>query len=384
MKGLVAIVDGYRLGNLFAPRLVKRGYQCVHIQSDSLLHKNFINSFKSDDYIAHFVFDNNIDYIINSLKKLNVKFVIPGHEKGVMLADKMSERMGVNTNGTQLSSARRNKYKMLDALRASEVETSQYFMANNRGEAINYAKIIGKWPVIIKPIASAGGEGVAFCYSLEEVASAFDKVLNVENFLGLKNESALVQSLIKGKDYMVNTVSVNGKHFLSDIWFSKKDIIGQHIVFDYDKLLSYEAAETPALLDYIFRSLDALGIKHGAAHNEVTLTKDGPILIETGARVMGSIHPDWISESIGRNQMDLTIDSYIQPEKFNCYSSSYKVKKHIINKFIIPYVSGTIKTIQHLDYIKKLRSFYAFNLHKQIGSRIDLSYDSFRAGTWTI
>jgi L-amino acid ligase len=266
---------------------------------------------------------------------------------------------------------------MQEALTKQRIATSQYFVASNKNEAMECAKKLGTWPVVIKPIASVGGEGVTFCYSNQDIISAFEKVTQVENFLGLNNESVLIQSLICGEEYMVNTVSVDGEHFLSDIWFCKKDIINQNIVFDYGKLITYEASATHQLLPYVFRALDALEIKHGAAHNEVTVTSTGPILMETGARVMGSIHPDWISEAIGRNQLDLTIDSYIEPKKYEHFSEAYKIRKHLSVKFIIPYVSGTIKEIKYLDYIEKLKSFYKLNLHSKVGSQINLAYELF-------
>jgi biotin carboxylase len=377
MNKIVAIVDGYRLGNLFAPKLAKLGYDCVHIQSEAVLHKNFVSSYKAEDYVANIVYDNNLGHIVGLLKNMNVKFVIPGHEKGVLLADIISEKLGVITNGTKVSEARRDKYEMQEALKRHGIATSRYFVAKTINEAVGHAKAIGSWPVVIKPLASVGGEGVTFCYSIQEVEDACAKIINTENFLGLNNDRVLIQSLMQGDEYMVNTVSIGGKHFLVDVWFCKKYVINHTIVNDYFKLIPYNHAVIPILKEYVFKVLNALEIRHGAAHTEITVTAEGPLLMEIGARVMGSVRPDWISEAKGCSQLDMTIDSYVKPDKYENFSEGYTIKKHVLVKFIIPSANGVIKKIRHLDCIEKLKSFYKLNLHSSVGSKLDLAYELF-------
>lgn len=51
--------------------------------------------------------------------------VIPGAETGVELADQLSSRLGLRSNGTQKSIARRNKYYMGETVRETgKVDTS--------------------------------------------------------------------------------------------------------------------------------------------------------------------------------------------------------------------------------------------------------------------
>jgi hypothetical protein len=47
--------------------------------------------------------------------------VIAGSEPGVELADKLSHRLRLRTNGEELSAARRNKYLMGEAVRAAGI-----------------------------------------------------------------------------------------------------------------------------------------------------------------------------------------------------------------------------------------------------------------------
>ena len=49
--------------------------------------------------------------------------VLAGSEPGVELADKLSHRLRLRTNGEELSVARRNKYLMGEAVRAAGIRT---------------------------------------------------------------------------------------------------------------------------------------------------------------------------------------------------------------------------------------------------------------------
>jgi biotin carboxylase len=59
------------------------------------------------------------------------------------------------------------------------------------------------------------------------------------------------------------------------------------------------------------RVLDALGIRFGPAHTELMLTKEGPLLIEIGARLDGSDAPIIGERAYGINQIHLTADCYL-------------------------------------------------------------------------
>ena len=47
------------------------------------------------------------------------------------------------------------------------------------------------------------------------------------------------------------------------------------------------------LIEYNIKVVKALGIKVGPAHSEIILSKDGPVLVEIGARLNGAGFPDF-------------------------------------------------------------------------------------------
>lgn len=71
-----------------------------------------------------------------------------------------------------------------------------------------------------------------------------------------------------------------------------------------------------ALAAYTSAVLDALGIAYGPAHTELMLTADGPVLIETAARLMGTVEQQAVRRSLGVTQADLAVQAVTDPAGF--------------------------------------------------------------------
>ena len=84
----------------------------------------------------------------------------------------------------------------------------------------------------------------------------------------------------------------------------------------YSELVHPDEPEFPALAGYCARVLTALGIDNGVAHSEIMLTRDGPALIETGARVEGACDPAIAQQVVGHSQNSLLVAAYLDPDAF--------------------------------------------------------------------
>jgi biotin carboxylase len=372
---IAVIVDGYRIGVFLAPKLKKCGYRCINIASSP----EFSSSCNLDDCLTNIINFGNVDEVARQLQKYpEIEFVIPGTESGVELADILSERLRLpSSNGTDLSEARRNKFKMIDTVAAAGLRTAKQIAANNVAEIIAWVRKLNEYPVVLKPLRSSGTEGVTFCFNERDIIAAFNNIYSVRSMYNVKNEQVLAQSYLHGTEYIVNKVSLKGQHYLSDMWEYKKIISSTgNPIYDSAKILPYLFEHREELVDYDNRVLDALELKYGSSHSEIILTADGPALVEVGARVMGSVSTDIISLAIGRNQMDLMIDSYTNPQKFlQQISEPYKIKKHLIVKLMISCVEGNIKNILHVEKIRQLPSFYSIDLKVKVGSHLNKTTD---------
>lgn len=215
-------------------------------------------------------------------------------------------------------------------------------------DIINWVKNLGSWPIVIKPLNSAASDGVTICENLLEINSAFERIYNQENKLGIKNEEVLVQEYLEGTQYFVNTVSWDSVHFISDIWVqTRRRLSGRAFLFESMTLCPRDGQTEIELCEYTKKILDALHMSHGAAHNEIMWTKDGPILIELNARLMGaSIDDSSFHQALGYTQAQLLAFAYVFPQKFiKMYSKlKYKITKNLSEVSLIFPKDGFLKS----------------------------------------
>jgi biotin carboxylase len=251
-----------------------------------------------------------------------VEAIFAGAETGVELADKLSERMGLRTNGTALSEARRNKYVMGETIRRAGIRAVRQLRSALWGEISDWLKEWNPDPfrVIVKPLDSAGSEDVTLCNNLSEVQIAYGNIMGKVNGLGLVNRAVLVQEYLDGQEYVIDMVSRDGVHKTVAIWaYDRRPANGASFVCFGQRLLTMDDPHTEELVAYQSRVLTALGILNGPSHGELKWYRNEPVLIEVGARCHGG-EGAWLQAAntvYGYNQLDVSIDCYLDPKAFN-------------------------------------------------------------------
>ena len=186
----------------------------------------------------------------------------------------------------------------------------------------------------------------------------------------------MVETYLKGTEYIVNTVSHDGEHYITDIWMYKKNIIDGKPLYDSEQLILPTDGVVGDLQRYTFSVLDALGIRFGAAHAEVMLTDSGPVLIEVGARVGGNVMPEIHDQSLGNNQARLSILSYVDKERFMTdIKEAWKVKKSIKHVLLSTRQKGIIGSIPFEEAIKALPTFSYMSLSYKKGDMLQPTVD---------
>lgn len=147
---------------------------------------------------------------------------------------------------------------------------------------------------VVKPKNGAGSVGVHLCHGREEILDIVKMGLSGEDMFGNESDSLLLQELLVGTEYIVNTISRDGEHYISDIWRYDKIPIGNGRdgnAYNYARLVTHPNAREYELCLYALKVVDALDITYGPTHGEYMLTANGPVLIEAGARPIGAAFP---------------------------------------------------------------------------------------------
>ncbi|MFI5617753.1 ATP-grasp domain-containing protein [Streptomyces sp. NPDC051567] len=387
LRPVAVLVDAYTSGNHLPPAFAKLGVDVVHVQSTPEL----MTSMRLPDLTAYraVVPYGTPAETAARLREFGPVCVVAGQEPGVELADELSELLGLPTNGTALSRARRDKYEMIEALRRAGVRCADQLKSGSADELVAWAEEHGAYPVVVKPLSSAATEGVAVCRGPEEVRKAAEAVLGTVNIFGEPNDEVLVQSFLQGEEYMVDFVSYGGRRHACGIWQYRKRLDGTHRLYDRDAITPPESSPAPEIIAYMHEVLDALGIAYGPTHAEVIVTPQGPALVEVGARLSGGLLPDFHDLCLGGNQADLTALAYARPQEFldRHAGGSYRKLTEASQIFTATTRDGVVESLDQevLAQIEALESVHLVVPKLAPGSRIRPTVDLYTATlvVWT-
>ncbi|WP_103502561.1 MULTISPECIES: ATP-grasp domain-containing protein [unclassified Streptomyces] len=315
-RPVAVVVDGYSAGNFYPAAFAAQGADVVHVQSTPELMPAMAPP-DLDAYRAN-ITSSDESVLAALLRTLDPVCVIAGQESAVPLADRLSEAVGVPGNGSALSAARRDKYEMIETLRRAGVRCARQLKTAEPDAAVAWAEEHGEYPVVVKPLSSAASDGVSVCDGPDAVRAAARTVLASPNMFGAANSEILVQSYLRGTEYIVDTVSCGGSRYVCGIWEYEKTLLpnGKNI---YNRDLLVDAATDPVaaeLTAYADQVLAALGIAWGPAHAEIIVTDQGPVLVEVGTRLNGNLSAPFHDVCLGHNQAALTAQAYTGPEEF--------------------------------------------------------------------
>ncbi|MFD0634083.1 hypothetical protein ACFQ9X_23540 [Catenulispora yoronensis] len=188
---------------------------------------------------------------------------------------------------------------------------------------------LGAVGAVVRPAdgAGAGTDRARFCADAAQVHAAVSALLGTGGPGGSANVSAtvfggahhsvLVQERLAGAEFVVDTVSIDGVHLVADTWRRVKEVRDLAAtgtpISDFEEPADPAAPEVAAIHSYVLRALDALGVRHGAAHSRVVLTARGPVLVDPGAGLGDDTLP-WVAEKfLGYSTVGLLAAGILQP-----------------------------------------------------------------------
>lgn len=366
----VIIVDGYSTGMFYIDLLQRMGMPAIHVRSipesqDSAIARIADHALAAtgDRYAALVDGSGDISVLVDRLMNYAPLAVLAGCESGVELADRLALRLGLSGNDPELGEASRDKYLMHRAVAGAGCRSLKSCLGSDPDEIVQWAQQSGL-PVVVKPPRSSGADGVHVCNTLEEVRQAAASLIGFRSIMGDRITHVLAQEFAAGDEVVVNTVSCKGRHLISDLWRYHKLITADgRSVYDGAQLVQDFGEMTAATRAYAFSVLDALGIVQGPAHMEVMLTADGPVLIECGARPMGASYPqELLKESLGYTQLELALESYLDPEAFcERFQHPYRLLKHFFIKVLISTREGNLESVPGISLLASLPSVRSGN-----------------------
>jgi biotin carboxylase len=184
----------------------------------------------------------------------------------------------------------RDKHQMRSAFARTGVPSAASYVAASPAEAADIAQTIG-YPVVFKPRTLASSMGVTRVGGPSEVADAFAVASSAAHPRFAREPNILVEEYLEGPEVSVESVVVDGT--VHSVAITRKRIglapyfeeLG-HVVSPAETV-----ADEAAIYDVVAQAHTALGVSVGATHAELRLTRQGPRMIELGARLGGDLIP---------------------------------------------------------------------------------------------
>lgn len=287
--------------------------------------------------------------------------VLPGSEGGVILANRLGEDLGLKTNPSSIHDAMTKKNDMHNALKKAGIRYILGQVVSSPVEALEFCKKNKLNTAVVKPLESAGSQGVTLCDNLEEMVEAVNHLMNENDIYGRRIQSCLIQERIVGTEYIVNTASCDGKHRLLSVFeYGKIRTPNGRYVYKSTKNIEKLDAGHRELIDYAFETVEAIGVRYGAVHGEYMIDEKGPVLIEVNCRPMGNSFPaDYLDRCMGQHETDSILDCYIDSSSFEKKAADpYRPLCGMRCKFIIVPGDMDAESVPVWEIAKHLRSTY--------------------------
>lgn len=312
---------------------------------------------------------------LDQFRKSGVTHVIPGVEPSVEFADELAELLGLSINDFGLSAARRNKELMHRVVDAAGLRIPKQKAFARAEAATAWIDDNLNYPVVVKPLDSAGSEDVRKCQSRDQVVQAFADITGKLNKFGSNNQQLLVQEFIGGTEFVLNTVSQEGTMIITDAWeYTKGSANGAAFVYQRARLLAYEDSRVAQLAEYGSQVLQALGVKFGPTHMEIKIDDDGPVLIEVGARLAGSSFHSSTQKARADGLSQLEMIAQVIAGQAD--AAPYQLKNYAMILFQVSSQAGTVRAAPPIE---RVTSVMAYGSHKfsGVGDRIHKTIDLF-------
>ncbi len=371
----IAVVDCASTGQMYIDDIIEMGYRPLVIYNYfDIEHahgwsSNVENVKKGIGDKADFIQSQkgwSLDDLVGQLKGFDIVCIVPGSETGVRLADSLNKALGLRGNDPDTTYMRCTKEGMHEALGKAGIRRIESAVVSSEEDVERFWKDNALTKAVLKFSESGGTVGLKICDSLEACLDHFRLMLGMYNMWGSSESPILIQEYIGGTEYIVNSISIDGKHKISDIWRYEKIVQDDGVlVYDTCILVDRLVPGMQDILQYDYKVLDAVDMKNGFCHNEIKVDEKGPVLIETNARVMGgNLTREYLDEVFGSHMTNITLRSLLEPAFFDSYMlMPYRPRKSAMFKFsIVPRdvkadLGPFFELVRHLDSYREIVYF---------------------------
>lgn len=264
-----------------------------------------------------------------------------------------------------------DKGEMIKAFSAHGVEHPWYYIAATEEE---FASVLDQasYPCIMKPTDNSGSRGVVLCESREALEQAYDYTREQS-----RGGAVIVEEYMRGSEVSVEVMVTDGVPHVLQVTDKLTTGAPHFVEMGHSQPSRLAPRDLDKIRDLACRAVRAVGISCGPAHVEIMLTKEGPKMVELGARMGGDcITTHLVPFSTGIDMVRATIE-------LSCGEVPNLTptldKGSAIRYFYAP--SGVIRSIDGVDEAERIPGVRQISFVKTVGDRVgDIGSSTDRIG----
>lgn len=256
-----------------------------------------------------------------------------------------------------------NKAEMRKALQLNNVPIPKFYVVSNKDE---YKEVVKQFdvPFIVKPADSSGSRGI---FEVKDIHND-DLIIEAYDYCHpfSKVGDVVVEEYMEGPEVSVETLTVNGECHVIQITDKLTTGAPHYVEMGHSQptMLSNEIAEQ---ISKVAKAANkAIGIKNGPSHTEIIVTKDGPKIVELGARLGGdNITTHLVPLSTGVNMVECCIKIALGEipdikKKWNKGSAIRYFEQH----------AGVIDSIEGVDKAEEIDGVQQISIVHGVGEEV--------------
>ena len=177
-----------------------------------------------------------------------------------------------------------NKAYMRDSLKASGVPVPLYFRVKGKDafiEAVNRVRTAG-YKCIVKPADNSGSRGVDLLEENADIDAAYAYTIQFS-----RGGEIVVEEFMEGPEVSVETLAVDGDIHVIQITDKLTTGAPYFVEMGHSQPSQLGEKTKQRIAKVAIAANKAIGIENGPSHTEIKVTKDGPKIVELGARLGG-------------------------------------------------------------------------------------------------
>ena len=320
--------------------------------------------FKEKGIIKEIISTIDISDVVEAAKRHNIDGVMTlASDMPMRSVAAVAKELGIVgiTDDTALKAT--NKAEMRKALYEYGVPIPKFFKVSNREE---YNKAVKQFdvPFIIKPADNSGSRGI---FKIEDISNEHD--INVAYDYSLASSrggDVMVEEYMEGPEVSVETLTIDGECHVIQITDKLTTGAPYFVEMGHSQPTSLKPEIAHEIATVAKAANKAIGIENGPSHTEIIVTKQGPKIVEIGARLGGdNITTHLVPLSTGIDMVEICIRIAMgEKPSIDCKEKRASAIRYFQNE------AGVIQSIEGVEKAQAMQGVKQISIVHDVGSQV--------------